>query len=146
MNAHSQAAHWLASAADDPRGCLREWRMGQRGVVLLPAGRRWDALSLPERVGHGLLSALTRGAARRRTGPVLLDHRSRRLVLLLAAGSPAPELARGARHLSSGTWLAVPALDRPISGLRWLIRPDGRGTLFAPADIYRALVARGPAR
>ncbi|MBT2444445.1 hypothetical protein J7E93_30985 [Streptomyces sp. ISL-36] len=142
MNRYVRAAVWLASAADDPGGCLREWSIGPRGVVLLPAGRRWDALSVPERVGHSLLSALARRAARRRPGPVIADRRAQQLVLLLAPGSTAPPLGRGARYLTNGTWLAVPALDRPVSGLQWLVRPDDHGTLFTPADVYRVLDAR----
>lgn len=132
------SARWLASACDDPTVCLREWRLSERGVVLLPAGRLWDALAVPETLGHHLLNAVTR-CGQPTTGPVLRNSRRQELVLLMTPGSPATRLERAARYLTTGTWLAVPDPGRRVAGLSWLIPPDGRGTLFSPMDVYPAL-------
>lgn len=145
MNPSLHPARWLASACDDPTACLREWRLSERGVVLLPAGRLWDALAVPETLGHSLLNAVAR-CGHPKTGPVLHNSRRQELVLLMTPGSPATRLERAARYLTTGTWLAVPDPGRRVSGLSWLIPPDGSGTLFSPRDVYPALTPRVSAK
>lgn len=145
MNSFLWAARWLASACDDPTACLREWKLSERGVVLLPAGRLWDALAVPETLGHSLLNAVAR-CGQPTTGPVLRDNRRQELVLLMTPGSPATRLERAARYLTTGSWLAVPDPGRKVAGLSWLVPPDGHGTLFSPRDVYPALAPRRSAR
>ncbi|MFD7324003.1 hypothetical protein ACFV9D_23350 [Streptomyces sp. NPDC059875] len=139
------SARWLASACDDPAGCLREWQVGQQGVVLVPAGRVWDALAVPEMLGRSLLNAVAR-SGHPATGPVLVDSRRQELVLLMDPGSPPARLDRAARYLTSGTWLAIPDPGRrKVTGLSWLVPPDGKGTLFSPTDLYPSLTPHPPA-
>ncbi len=45
-----QAVEWLAAAALDPQECKRQWDHGE-GTALLAAGRYWDVLSVPDRLG-----------------------------------------------------------------------------------------------
>ncbi|SEC10920.1 hypothetical protein SAMN05428939_1586 [Streptomyces sp. TLI_105] len=135
MTGAMRSARWLASACDDPAGCLREWRVGPRGVVLLPAGRMRDALAVPEILGRGLLAAIAR-SRRSGSGPVLGDSRCQELVLLMTPGTPPPTgLDRAARYLTSGAWPAVPDPDRQATGPAWLVAPDGCGTLCSPTDV-----------
>lgn len=138
MNSSLWSARWLASACDDPISSLREWRLSERGVMLVPAGRLWDALAVPETLGHSLLNAVAR-SGHARTGPVLRNSRRQEFVLLVTPGSPAARLERAARYMTTGTWLAVPDPARAVTGLTWIIPPDGRGTLFSPNDLYPAL-------
>lgn len=138
MNSSLWSARWLASACDDPVSSLREWRLSERGVMLVPAGRLWDALAVPETLGHSLLNAVAR-SGRPRTGPVLRSSRRREFVLLVTPDGPAARLQRAARYMTTGTWLAVPDPGRAVTGLSWIIPPDGRGTLFSPKDVYTAL-------
>ncbi|GGT80408.1 hypothetical protein GCM10010272_26010 [Streptomyces lateritius] len=139
------SARWLASACDDPTTCLREWRLSERGVVLLPAGRLWDALAVPETLGHGLLNAVAR-RGHPTTGPVLRNSRRQELVLLMSPGSTATRLEKAARYLTTETWLAVPDPGRKVAELSWLVPPDGKGTLFSPTDVYPALTPRQSAK
>lgn len=141
MNPSLWSARWLASACDDPTACLREWRLSERGVALLPAGRLWDALAVPEMLGHSLLNAYSR-CGHPTAGPVLRNSRRQELVLLMTPGSPATRLERAARYLTTGTWLAVPDPGRKVAGLSWLVPPDGSGTLFSLRDVYPALAPR----
>lgn len=146
MTGAVRASRWLASAGDDPAGCLREWRTGLQGVVLLPAGRMWDALAVPEILGRSLLSAIAR-SGHAAMGPVLFDSRRQELVLLTASSSPPPtRLPRTARYLTSGRWLAVPAPARMVTGLSWLLPPDGTGRLFSPTAVYPLLSPRPSAK
>ncbi|GGT15371.1 hypothetical protein GCM10010222_66840 [Streptomyces tanashiensis] len=107
-------------------------------MALLPAGRLWDALAVPEMLGHSLLNAVARNG-QPATGPVLRNSRRQELVLLMTPGKPAMNLERAARHLTTGTWLAVPDPSRKVTGLSWLVPPDGHGTLFSPRDVYPVL-------
>ncbi|SEE24161.1 hypothetical protein SAMN05428939_7847 [Streptomyces sp. TLI_105] len=146
MTGTVKAARWLASAGDDPAGCLREWRTGLQGVVLLPAGRMWDALVVPEILGRSLLTAIAR-SGHSAMGPALRDSRRQELVLLMASGSPPPtRLHRAARYLTSGRWLAVPDPARRVTGLSWLLPPDGTGRLFSPTDVYPLLASHRSAK
>lgn len=141
MYSSLRSVRWLASVCDDPNTCLSEWGLSDRGVALLPVGRLWDALAVPEALGHGLLNAVARHG-RSTTGPVLRNSRRQELVLLMAPGGPATKLGRVARYLTTGTWLAVPDPGRKVTGLSWLVPPDGRGALFSPREVYAALEPR----
>ncbi|CAM5532375.1 hypothetical protein STANM309S_06782 [Streptomyces tanashiensis] len=72
-------------------------------------------------LGHSLLNAVARNG-QPATGPVLRNSRRQELVLLMTPGKPAMSLERVARHLTTGTWLAVPP-GRKVTGLSWLVPP-----------------------
>ncbi|WP_385623041.1 hypothetical protein PXH67_31815 [Streptomyces sp. P8-A8] len=123
------AVEWPASVAPDPDACRWEWERNPRGVALLPAGRRWDVLILPGELGHPTLDVLTRLIDR--PGPVLGDFGDARMGFFVAPGTTARWVGTGVRGAGQGTWIVVPHPGRAAgSGVRWLIPPDGSGTLI----------------
>ncbi|MFF2571397.1 hypothetical protein [Streptomyces sp. NPDC058084] len=132
------STRWLASACDDPVTCLKEWRLSESGVALLPAGRLWDALAVPESLGYGLLGSIAPGG-HTPAGPVLRDRKRHELVLLTTPAEPPGALGQVARHLTTGTWVAVPDPARSVEDLSWLAPPDGSGRLFSPEALRCAL-------
>lgn len=122
------AVEWLASVAPDPDACRWEWERNPRGVALLPAGRRWDVLILPGALGHPTLDVLTRLIDR--PGPVLSVFGDARMGFFVAPGTVSRWVGTGVRGVGQGTWIVVPHPGRASSGgVRWLIPPDGSGTL-----------------
>lgn len=123
------AVEWLVSVAPDPDACRREWERDPRGIALLPAGRRWDALLLPGELGRPTLDVLTRLIDG--PGPVLAGTGGARIGFLVPPGTVAHWVGTGVRGAGRGTWIGVPYPGRTaaVGGVRWLIPPDGRGTL-----------------
>ncbi|MET7451718.1 hypothetical protein ABZT03_07450 [Streptomyces sp. NPDC005574] len=145
MTGAKTAVEWLASVAPDPRACRREWERNPHGVALLPAGRAWDVLILPSALGYPTLDVLTRILDR--PGPVLVDFGDARMGFLVPPGTAARWLGTGIRTAGTGTWIVVPYPGRPTGGVRWLVPPDGSGTLTDPALLELAMheAAAGPA-
>ncbi|MFH8881094.1 bifunctional DNA primase/polymerase [Streptomyces californicus] len=131
------AVAWLTSAASDPGACRWEWERDPRGIVLLPAGRRWDVLILPAELGCPALDVLTRLVDR--PGPVLADSAEARMGFFVPPGTASRWLGTGVRGCGSGTWIVVPYPGRATGGVRWLIPPDGSGTLTDPALLELAM-------
>ncbi|MFJ2898640.1 hypothetical protein ACIO87_27580 [Streptomyces sp. NPDC087218] len=122
------AVEWLVSVAPDPDACRREWARDPRGIALLPAGRRWDALILPGELGRPTLDVLTRLIDR--PGPVFADSGEARIGFLVPPGTVAHWVGTGVRGAGRGAWIVVPYPGRTAAGgVRWLIPPDGGGTL-----------------
>ncbi|MFJ6892613.1 hypothetical protein [Streptomyces hokutonensis] len=132
-----QAVEWLAAAATDPRACKREWR-SDTGTAVLAAGRFWDVLSVPEELGLFALDVLLR-APRHEPGPTLADFASHRLGFFLPPDPRTRWVGDGVRYASQGAWIAVPEPQRATGALRWLVPPDGSGTLHTPAALEVAL-------
>ncbi|WP_225320963.1 hypothetical protein [Streptomyces luteolifulvus] len=133
----TRALAWLAAAAEDPRACRYDWRRGSEAVHLLAAGRLWDVLIVPERLGLravGLLDDLP-GAP----GPMLLDGRGRRVGFFLPPDPAAIWVGPGTRYVTKGGWIAAPAPHCRWGTLRWLTPPDGAGTLNRPGILELAL-------
>lgn len=107
------------------------------GVALLPAGRRWDVLILPGELGHLALDVLLRLVDR--PGPVLADFGDARLGFFVPPGTAARWLGTGVRGAGQGTWIVVPYPGRISGGVRWLVPPDGSGTLTDPALLELAM-------
>ncbi|MFJ8645029.1 hypothetical protein ACIRNI_02695 [Streptomyces sp. NPDC093546] len=133
------AVEWLVSAAPDPAACRWEWERSPAGVVLLPAGRRWDVLIVPGELGYPTLDVLSRLVDR--PGPVLTDFGDARMGFFVPPGTAARWVGTGMRVAGRGTWLVVPypCPGRATGGTRWLVRPDGAGTLTDPALLELAL-------
>lgn len=132
------AVEWLASVAPDPDACRWEWERSPQGIVLLPAGRRWDVLILPGELGYPTLDVLTRLIDR--PGPVLSDFGDARMGFFVEPGTVARWLGTGVRGAGPGTWIVVPYPGRvTVSGVRWLITPDGSGTLTDPTLLELAM-------
>ncbi|MFD9393916.1 hypothetical protein ACFWBB_25225 [Streptomyces sp. NPDC060000] len=131
------AVEWLASVAPDPEACRWEWERNPLGVTLLPAGRAWDVLILPGALGYPTLDVLTR--ILHRPGPVLVDFGDDRMGFFVAPGTAACWLGTGIRTAGAGTWIVVPYPGRSTRGVRWLVPPDGSGTLTDPALLELAM-------
>ena len=131
------AVAWLASVAPDPGSCRRDWERDPSGVALLPAGKAWDVLILPSVLGYPTLDVLTRILDR--PGPVLADFGDARMGFFVPAGTAARWLGTGIRTAGHGTWIVVPYPGRTAGGLRWLVLPDGSGTLTDPALLELAM-------
>ncbi|MET9690544.1 hypothetical protein ABZY81_19010 [Streptomyces sp. NPDC006514] len=146
------AVEWLVSVAPDPDACRWEWERNPLGVALLPAGRSWDVLVLPGELGRPTLDVL--GLLLDRPGPVLADFGATRwsrtsmprLGFFVPAGTTSRWLGTGVRGAGRGSWIVVPYPGRATVGLRWLVLPDGEGTLTDPAVLELAMheaAARG---
>ncbi|MEV7340032.1 hypothetical protein [Streptomyces sp. NPDC093544] len=138
MTGAKTAVDWLASVAPDPEACRWEWERNPLGVALLPAGKAWDVLILPGELGYPTLDVLTRVIDQ--LGPVLVDFGDARMGFFVPAGTAARWLGTGVRTAGRGTWIVVPYPGRTTGGgVRWLIPPDGSGTLTDPALLELAM-------
>ncbi|MFB7246294.1 hypothetical protein CW362_07815 [Streptomyces populi] len=137
MTGPKAAVQWLASVAPDPEACRWEWERDPRGIALLPAGRAWDVLILPAELGYPTLDVLTRVLDL--PGPVLVDFGDARTGFFVPAGTAARWLGTGVRTAGHGTWIVVPYPGRSTGGVRWLVPPDGSGTLTDPALLELAM-------
>ncbi|MBA0051846.1 hypothetical protein E0L36_13345 [Streptomyces sp. AJS327] len=132
-----RAVEWLVSAAGDPAACRWEWERDPLGVVLLPAGRLWDVLIAGAPLGRPALEVLIGGSGR--PGPVLGDFADARLGFFVPPGTAERWIGSGIRCAGQGSWIAVPYPGRPTGGARWLVPPDGSGTLNDPVALELAL-------
>ncbi|GHA99610.1 hypothetical protein ACIQRS_00315 [Streptomyces termitum] len=140
------AVEWLASVAPDPDACRWEWERNPHGIALLPAGLRWDVLILPGALGLAALGVLARLVDR--PGPVLADFGDARIGFFVPPGTAAGWLGTGVRGAGPGSWITVPYPGRVSAAARWLVAPDGLGTLTDAALLELAMheAAGGPAR
>ncbi|MFV0127501.1 hypothetical protein ACLGI4_07275 [Streptomyces sp. HMX112] len=142
------AVEWLVSAAPDPGACRWEWERSPLGVALLPAGRRWDVLIVPDGLGRPALDVLARLVGR--PGPVLAGSGApgaTRMGFFVPPGTAARWVGTGTRVAGRGSWIATPHPGRPGGAARWPVLPDGTGTLTDPALLELAMheAAAGPA-
>ncbi|MCS0604806.1 hypothetical protein NX794_26845 [Streptomyces sp. LP11] len=133
----TRGVEWLAAAAADPRTCKWEWDHGE-GIALLEAGRFWDMLSVPERLGLLTLDLLWRPSLPV-PGPTLVDTASGRVGFFLPPDPAEGWVGAGLRHAGRGSWVAVPPPYRATGFLEWLVPPDGNGTLHSPGTLELAL-------
>ncbi|WP_328319916.1 hypothetical protein [Streptomyces sp. NBC_00388] len=131
------AVEWLASVAPDPGACRRAWERDPLGVTLLPAGVRWDVLIVPGELGYPSLDVLSRLIDR--PGPVLADFGESRMGFFVPPGTAARWIGTGVRGAGRGTWIVVPRPGRTGGRVRWLVPPDGAGTLTDPALLELAM-------
>jgi len=133
----TRGVEWLAAAAADPRACKWEWDHGE-GIALLEAGRFWDVLSVPERLGLLTLDLLWQPALPV-PGPTLVDFTAGRVGFFLPPDPSGGWVGAGLRHATRGSGVAVPPPYRPARSLEWLVPPDGTGTLHSPGTLEDAL-------
>ncbi|MFB6889411.1 hypothetical protein ACFCX4_08875 [Kitasatospora sp. NPDC056327] len=126
---------WLAQAAPDPDTFREQWERSGHGLVLLPAGRHWDVLSVPGRLGRPAADLLGTAGC----GPVLADFGDEHIGFLVPAGTAARWIGTGVRCAGEGTWIVVPHPGRRSRGVRWLVPPDGSGRLNDPVALELAL-------
>ncbi|MGW9027672.1 hypothetical protein ACWGQ5_26590 [Streptomyces sp. NPDC055722] len=132
-----QGVEWLAAAASDPEACKREWELGD-GTVLLEAGRRWDVVSVPRQLGLLALDILWYDPVRT-PGPTLVDSAAHRLGFFVPPDPARHWVGTGIRHVSKGSWVAVPPPYRPAGSVEWIVPPDGSGMLHPPLALEVAL-------
>lgn len=138
MTGAKPAVEWLTSVAPDPAACRWEWERNPLGVALLPAGKAWDVLILPGELGYPTIDVLTRVIDQ--PGPVLVDFGDARMGFFVPPGTAARWLGTGVRTAGLGTWIVVPYPGRTTGGgVRWLIPPDGSGTLTDPGLLELAM-------
>lgn len=131
------AVEWLVAVAPDPSQCRREWERNPLAVTLLPAGRHWDVLILTGELGYPTLDVLTGMVDQ--PGPVLADFGEARTGYFVPPGTAARWVGTGVRAAGRGTWIVVPYPGRRTGGVRWLVPPDGRGTLNDPVILELAM-------
>ncbi|MET7287166.1 hypothetical protein [Streptomyces sp. NPDC005573] len=132
-----RGVEWLAAAAPDPRTCKWDWDHGE-GVALLEAGRFWDVLSVPERLGLVALDILWLPSPHA-PGPTLVDSAAARIGFFLPPDPGDRWVGDGLRYATRGSWVAVPPPYRPARSLEWLVPPDGTGILHRPDTLEAAL-------
>ncbi|WP_330341826.1 hypothetical protein [Streptomyces sp. NBC_00557] len=132
-----RGVEWLAAAAADPRSCKWEWDHGE-GISLLEAGRFWDVLSVPERLGLLALDLLW-GPEMPVPGPTLIDTAAGRVGFFLPPDPSGGWVGAGLRYATKGAWVAVPPPYRPARSLEWLVPPDGTGALHSPGVLEETL-------
>ncbi|MGA5822580.1 hypothetical protein ACPC54_32555 [Kitasatospora sp. NPDC094028] len=131
----STGLHWLTRVMPDPAAFRAHWERTGLGLMPLPAGRHWDVLSVPGRLGHPALEVLDAGPC----GPVLADFDEDLVSFLVPVGTAARWVGTGVRGSGEGTWIVVPHPDRVRRRVRWLVPPDGSGRLTDPMLLELAL-------
>ncbi|MET8687954.1 hypothetical protein ABZV77_27465 [Streptomyces sp. NPDC004732] len=136
---------WLARSQAAPHQAHREW--AERGIALLPLGKRFNTVCLPARivyraVGTEDLDIVTATLAELLNGPVI-HNRPQHLYYALIEPSPTMRWMQKyseAPMLGAGGFLSVPASDlRGPTGLYWAVRPRIVGDL-CPVQSVAALV------
>lgn len=94
-------------------------------------------LILPGDLGYPTLDVLTRVLDR--PGPALVDFGDHRVGFFVPPGTAAHWVGTGVRTAGSGTWIVVPHPARATREVRWLVPPDGSGTLTDPALLELAM-------
>ncbi|MFA3876548.1 bifunctional DNA primase/polymerase [Streptomyces sp. MMCC 100] len=139
--AHPAREDWAAQATGSATVARRMWQKQQTASILLPTGRTFDAIDVPETAGFLALARMQRMELT--LGPVTLaPDRRMRFFVLPGAGVKVPDLVRrlgwsprvldlgvlgegayvAAPPTRFGTWGAVQWACRPTAANRWL--PD----------------------
>nr|WP_282084383.1 bifunctional DNA primase/polymerase [Streptomyces tendae] len=125
---------WLSAAASDPVMCRARWADDPRHPVMLPTGRLFDVVSVEQRLGLETFDQLSRHDLPH--GPVMIDHKARRVGFFLTSNSRdwfSYFIKREAkrpldyRYLSKDSVVVAPG-PMPLSGDRyeWLRAPIRR--------------------
>lgn len=146
-----RGVEWLSAAADDPVMCRAVWEDDPRTPCMLPTGRLFDVVTIEQRTGLETFDQLVRRGLP--FGPVVVDHKARRVGFLLNSRSQerfVHFLARETqsppsyRYLSLGSVVVVPG-PMPLPGDRyqWLRAPVRRpeANPLRPVALATMLVA-----
>ncbi|MDF2271555.1 hypothetical protein P2Q00_39910 [Streptomyces coacervatus] len=144
------AAQWLALAHPSPRAARGEWSSAAK-LAVLPLGRTFDAVRIPEDVVHAAAQSdepSTTGSwlARHLSGPVIRDPGFRRYYVLVPPGTAQAWRARDTECLGDGTYLGVPRTDRievderaPLAAY-WSVPMARPGRLCQAADVLELVL------
>ncbi|WP_415949957.1 bifunctional DNA primase/polymerase [Streptomyces sp. KLOTTS4A1] len=148
--AHPAREDWPTQATGSATVARRLWSKQPKSSILLPTGRTFDALDVPETAGFLALARLERMELT--LGPVTLTpDRRMQFFVLPGASAKAPDLVRklgwppaslDLRALGEGDWIAAPPTRfgaqgasqwarRPTPANRWL--PDAEELISALA-------------
>jgi hypothetical protein len=130
--AHPATKDWQTRATADPDTIASWWEETPRAGIVLPAGRRFDVIDVPEPAGCLALARLERAGTG--TGPVLATASRRLRFLVLPSGREKlpPTLRRlgwntrdlDLRYLGSGDYvLAPPSAEGTAGGVYWARPP-----------------------
>ncbi|MFC9507560.1 hypothetical protein [Streptomyces sp. NPDC057002] len=108
---------WLASAHPSPDTARGEWSSAAK-LAVIPLGRVFEAVRLPERVVHRAVASADRDTVSDRLArclsgaPVIHDPGFRRYYALVPPGTAQMWCTPVAECLGQGTYLGVPRADR----------------------------------
>ncbi|MGA4844585.1 hypothetical protein [Streptomyces sp. G45] len=133
------AVTWLTEARADVRKVLAAWDRAELAPV--PAGRAWDVVRIPQRVGWRTIHRL-RGDGTP-LGPVL--HTATHVEVLVPPGTARSWDAPQTSTLGAGDFIAAPdpAVVAPLTARTrsWIVAPTEPLTLTAPGDLRVAYTA-----
>jgi hypothetical protein len=129
----------------------REWDSEAR-LALIPLGRLFDAVRIPEAVVHHAFATHDQAGVARRLarhvhgGPVIHDPAGRRYYALVPSGTAAGWRAPAAECLGEGTYLGVPRPDLtdPAQGMLcsyWAVAVNRPGTLCQVPGVLTVAMA-----
>ncbi|CAL9488522.1 bifunctional DNA primase/polymerase [Streptomyces sp. enrichment culture] len=130
--AHPAREDWAAQATGSATGARRMWQKQQTASILLPTGRTFDAIDVPETAGFLALARMQRMELT--LGPVTLaPDRRMRFFVLPGAGVKVPDLVRRLGWspraldlvvLGEGAYVAAPPTRFGSAGaVQWACRP-----------------------
>ncbi|MEU4652596.1 bifunctional DNA primase/polymerase [Streptomyces sp. NPDC023723] len=130
--AHPARADWAAQATGSATVARRVWQKQPTASILLPTGRTFDAIDVPETAGFLALARMER--MQLTLGPVTLTpDRRMRFFVLPGAAAKVPELVRGLGWspvsldltvLGEGAWVAAPPTRYGVRGaVQWACPP-----------------------
>ncbi|GGS29094.1 bifunctional DNA primase/polymerase [Streptomyces griseoviridis] len=130
--AHPARADWASQATGSATVARRMWQKQPRAAILLPTGRTFDALDVPETAGCLALARMERTGLT--LGPVTsAPDRRMRFFVLPGAAAKVPELVRrlgwspvslDLAVLGEGEWVAAPPTRYGVRGaVQWARRP-----------------------
>lgn len=91
--AHAAGKDWASQASGSAVQVRRLWGKNPKAAILLPTGRTFDALDVPDAAGFLALARLQR--MQRTLGPVIANPAGRMLFFVLpGAGAKVPDLLR----------------------------------------------------
>ncbi|MFD6432804.1 hypothetical protein [Streptomyces venezuelae] len=147
------AIDWLARAQAAPQQAHKEW--AERGIALLPLGKRFNSVFLPGALVHIAAGTsdpdvVQRMFAELLDGPVIHNRPQHQYYALVEC---APTLRwkqdyPDAPMLGAGQFLSVPASDLTgPTGLYWAVQPRIAGDLCATPSVAALIhMARDPRR
>lgn len=137
---------WLARAHPIPEQAHAEW--AERGVALLPLGRRFDAIRVPTARMHAAAGssepeAVAATLAAWLHGPVFRDTRySEGPYYVLVP--PGAQWVGEEEHLGADTYLGVPRVGGLTMLAAWVVRPRHPGNVCDPVCLGALLATAEP--
>ncbi|MCX9190261.1 DNA primase [Carbonactinospora thermoautotrophica] len=131
--AHPIDPCWLARATDDPTTVEWWWSRYPNASIVLPTGRSFDVIDVPEAAGRRALDRLDRLGVP--LGPVAATRTGRYLFFVVPGAReelPAlldwqdwPDIDLGLRCHGEGDYVIAPALEPLPRSATWWVRPPG---------------------